>query len=61
MGCKCRERRKSLSIVRKNAKLYAEISNEEIQIYSYLENKEIMYNFEPINKERENIIEYIKP
>ena len=61
MACKCKERRKRLDIIRKNAKLYAEISNEDVQIYSYLENKEIMYNFEPINKERENIIEYIKP
>lgn len=61
MGCKCKERRKRLDITRKNAKLYAEVSNFDVQIYKYLENGETMYNFEPIDKNRKNIIEIIKP
>jgi len=61
MGCRCKERRRRLDIAIENAKRLAKLNNENVQIYSYLENKEIMYNFEPINKERENIIEYIKP
>lgn len=60
MGCNCRKNR-SLEYIRNLAKVFADVTKQEIQIYSYLINNKTLYNFEPINKQRTNIIEYINP
>ena len=55
-----RETWEKLNIIRRNAKLYAEVSNEDVQIYQYLENGKIMYNFEPVIQTNKKVIETIK-
>ena len=61
MSCRCKEKRRSLDYTRKLATIFAKRTNEEVQIFSYLDNNEIFYNFEILNKDRKNIIEYIRP
>lgn len=65
MACGCKRKRKSLDYVRGLATNFAKITKQEVQIYEEtfndLEGTQILYNFEPVDNTRENIIEYIKP
>lgn len=59
MGCNCRKR-KSLVYIRNLAKTYSINTKQDIQIFEYNVGNQKLYNFEPTNNHRENIIEIIK-
>ena len=65
MACGCQRKRKNLDYIRNLAVKYSKIQNESVQIYSEivqdLEGEQLIYKFEPVNKERVNIIEIINP
>ena len=61
-GCKKKqlERRRDINHIRNLAKKLASMTKKRVQIYTELVDNQILYNFEPINNTRENIIEYIE-
>lgn len=59
MGCNCRKR-KSLEYIRNLAKIYSTNTKQDIQIFEYKSGSQTLYNFEPVNNNRQNIIEIIK-
>ena len=61
MSVSCKKCLRDLDRMRRLALKYAIQTKEEVQLYSYKEGNQILYNFEPINKERKSVIEYIDP
>ena len=61
MGCNCQEnKRKSIEYIINMAYKYAQGMYEDVQIYKEkLPTGEAIYNFEPINPDRKNIVLYI--
>lgn len=59
MGCNC-NKRKDLVYARRLAKIFSDSTRQDVQIFTYLSGNQRLYNFEPINNKRENIIEIIK-
>ena len=59
MGCNCRKR-KSLDHMRKLAKTFSKATKQDVQVFEYKSGNQKLYNFEPVNNNRQNIIEIIK-
>lgn len=60
MACNCQEKRKSFNYIEMLAKRFSMIEEKDMQIYSKLNDKnEFIYDFEPINDNRENIVKTI--
>lgn len=59
MGCNCRKR-KSLEYITNLAIMYANNTKQDLQIFEYNIGNQKLYNFEPINNYRKNIIKIIK-
>lgn len=61
MGCKCDEnKRKNIQYVINLAKRFSQGMYEDVQIYEEkLPTGEVVFNFEPINPSRKNIVLYI--
>jgi len=58
MGCGCRKNQ-TLDNIRRLAKLFSKSSKQDIQIFK-LNSYNNLYNFEPYNINRNNVIEIIK-
>ncbi len=59
MGCNCRkgkDKREKVAYTRNIARRWTQSEKEDTQIYRIGE----IYAFEPINKKRKNIVEYIR-
>ena len=59
MTCNCRKR-KNLVYITELAKIYSINTKQDIQVFEYKSGSQKLYNFEPVNNNRENIIEIIK-
>lgn len=59
MGCNCRKI-KSLDYMRKLAKTFSKVTKQDVQVFEYKSGNQKLYNFEPTNNHRENIIEIIR-
>jgi len=56
--CNCKNN--TLNSIRRIARIQSKLDKQDIQIYVRTVGNKQMYNFEPINPNRENIIEIIK-
>ena len=64
MACGCRKKRVDFNRVKRLATVFAKANGIDVQIFKEevtdLDNIKFLYNFEPVNPNRDNIIEIIK-
>jgi len=60
MGCNCLERRKDIDVVRRNAKTFAKMNRQNMQIYQREIGIGLIYDFEPVNDTRKDIVEIVQ-
>lgn len=46
--------------MRKLAKTFSKVTKQDVQVFEYKSGNQKLYNFEPTNNHRENIIEIIR-